>query len=114
MTVTLEEEDTSDLRCHILSYNKRRNLDAGRNKAANCFLCEVLGMDRTKREKMSKNMGCFQCGQCFHLECFNIMHQCHLNTKEFNDYMNEVISKSKSKKPKAETVADPASYGGRL
>jgi hypothetical protein len=25
-------------------------------------------------------MRCFQCGKCFHLQCFNMMHQRHLTS----------------------------------
>jgi hypothetical protein len=111
MTAALEQ-DASDLRLHILSYNKQRNSDPGRNKAGNCYLCKVIGLDKTKRDKLSTNMGCLHCRQCFHLECFNTFHRRHLNTQEFNDSMDERISKSKIKKPKKETVGDPASYVG--
>jgi heterodisulfide reductase subunit A-like polyferredoxin len=80
---------------HILSNNKKRKSNTTGTaycKDGKCFLCEVLGLDATKHETMSSKMGCFQCGQCFHLQCFNLVHQQHLNTTEFNNMMDEAIS----------------------
>jgi hypothetical protein len=110
-TIT-NENDANDLRLHVLTNNQERNSGKGL-KDGKCYLCDVLGTEKTMRETMSSKMGCFQCGQCFHLQCFNMMHHRQFNTEEFNVELNSAISLSKKKrKAKTETVADPASYGG--
>jgi hypothetical protein len=111
-TITYENDARNeDLRFHVITDNQERNSDKGR-KDGKCYLCELLGKEKTKSETMSSKMGCFQCGQCFHLQCFNMMHHQQFNTEEFNVELDSAISRSKRKKPKTETVADPASYGG--
>ena len=116
---TAMEPNTStshdNIRFHILSDNKKRKSTTAERyyrKDGKCYLCMVLGLEKTKCETMSSNMGCFECAQCFHLKCFNLMHHRHLNTVEFNDEMDSAINGWKRKRQKMTTVADPATNGG--
>jgi hypothetical protein len=98
---------TNELSLHILTNNQERNSGKG-HKDGKCYLCVLLGTEKTKRDTVSSKMGCFQCGQCFHLQCFNVMHHQQFNTEEFNVKLNSAISLSKKRKANTETVADPA------
>jgi hypothetical protein len=84
-------------------------LDDGKyRKDSECFLCEVMGKDNTGSEKKFSKMGCFQCGQCYHLQCFNLMHHRHLNSSKFNTAMDLAIRGAKRKRPRNNVVTDPA------
>jgi hypothetical protein len=97
--------DAESLRFHILSDNEKRK-DGKYRKDGSCSLCDVMGLDATGSNKKSSKMGCFQCGQCFHLQCFNmVMHQRHLNSSNFNDAMDLSICKSKRKRTRSNIVA---------
>jgi hypothetical protein len=97
----------NSLSSHILSDNETRK-DGKYHKDSECFLCEVMGKDNTGSEKKFSKMGCFQCGQCYHLQCFNRMHHRHLNSSNFNTAMDLAIRGAKTKRTRTNVVTDPA------
>ena len=54
-------------------------------------------MNTSGAYKMSSQMGCFECGQLYHLPCFNMRHHYHLNTGAFNSLMNAAIDSYEGK-----------------
>jgi hypothetical protein len=103
--------DADSLHCHILSDNEKRK-DGKYRKDGKCYLCEIMGADKTGSDTKSSKMGCFQCGHCYHLRCFNMMHHRHLNSSNFNDAMDLAIQGSKRKRPWTGTVTNPTNQGG--
>lgn len=104
--------DADSLRFHILSDNEKRT-DRYRKDGA-CYLCTLIGEDKTGADTKSSKMGCFRCGQCYHLRCFNLMHQRHLNSSEFNEAMDSAIRLSTRKRKRSDIVTNPANQGGTI
>ena len=90
-----DNEVTSGLHFHILCDNKKRKstIDGvAYHKDGPYFLCTVLGLHKTKSDTISAKTGCFECGHCFHLHYFNLVHYQHLNSVDFNNEMNFTIN----------------------
>jgi hypothetical protein len=91
---------------HIISENEKR-ANGRHAKTGNCFLCATMGREQTGMETKKSNLGCFECGQCFHLDCFNRTHHHHVNLSEFNAAMDLALSGPKRKKRRSDIVTNP-------
>jgi hypothetical protein len=102
------DQDSIDcLSTHILSENERRQ-NGVHLKCGDCFLCVIMGIEQTGSKARGSKYGCFQCGQCYHIECFNRMHHRHLNSSDFNTALNLAIN-GKTRTRRRDIVTDPKS-----
>jgi hypothetical protein len=107
---TVDDQDSIDpnsLSTHILSENESRTYGK-HSKVGDCFLCAIMGTEQTVSETRGSKLGCFECGQCYHIKCFNHMHHPHLNSSDFNTALNLAISGQKRKRRRSDIVTDPA------
>ncbi len=67
-------------------------------KDGRCYLCALVGQAVTGMKMATSKLGCFQCGHCYHLHCFNLFHHHHINMNEFNAWLDLAVISSKLRK----------------
>jgi hypothetical protein len=91
----------NNLHQHILTENIPRSETYNTPRSRDCFLCQILGIEKTGAPKKSTVFGCFECGLHYHLTCFNRRHHTDFNSPSFNAVMSLALQTEKAKKKRA-------------
>jgi hypothetical protein len=88
--------------------NIPRSENCNSPRSRDCFLCGILGTERTGAAKKSTTFGCYECGLHYHLPCFNKRHHVDFNSSTFNTAMSLALQTEKAKKKRTSAdIANP-------